>query len=116
MNAVVVLSGICDTYTSTHRIARQNWLRRCLLRLRHQFRGPLCEAVEARHGIAFESHFAAAIAALEPLAADGLLRFGPRSFELTPVGRLLTRNVAMCFDAYLPAHTRDGTKHFSRAV
>jgi len=73
-------------------------------------------AVEARHGISFESHFAAAIAALQPLAADGLLRFGTRGFELTPVGRLLTRNVAMCFDAYLPAHTRDGTKHFSRAV
>ena len=73
-------------------------------------------AVEARHGLSFETHFAAAIAALQPLAADGLLRFGARGFELTPVGRLLTRNVAMCFDAYLPAHTRDGTKHFSLAV
>jgi oxygen-independent coproporphyrinogen-3 oxidase len=73
-------------------------------------------AFEARHGIVFESHFATAIAALAPLAADGLLRFGTRGFELTPVGRLLTRNVAMCFDAYLPAHAREATAHFSRAV
>ena len=67
-------------------------------------------------GIVFESHFATAIAALATLAADGLLRFGTRGFELTPVGRLLTRNVAMCFDAYLPAHAREATAHFSRAV
>lgn len=73
-------------------------------------------AIEARHGIAFEEHFASALTALQPLAADGLLRFEARGFELTPVGRLLTRNVAMCFDAYLPAHSHDANPRFSRAV
>lgn len=73
-------------------------------------------AIEARHGIVFEEHFADSIAALQPLAADGLLQWCVHGFELTPVGRLLTRNVAMCFDAYLPAHTQDSSPRFSRAV
>ncbi len=72
--------------------------------------------IEAWHDIAFERHFARELAALGPLAADGLLVFGTRSFELTPIGRLLTRNVAMCFDAYLTATPEEATPRFSRAV
>jgi len=54
--------------------------------------------------------------ALKPLQADGLLVLRERGFELTPIGRLLMRNVAMCFDAYLAAHQASDTPRFSRAV
>ena len=57
--------------------------------------------VEARWGVDFDDHFADALAALAPLAADGLVELGGRSIEVTPLGRLLVRNVAMAFDAYL---------------
>jgi oxygen-independent coproporphyrinogen-3 oxidase len=59
------------------------------------------DEIEAAHGIEFDRHFAAELAALEPLAADGLLEIGERELDLTPLGRLLVRNVAMVFDEYL---------------
>lgn len=71
------------------------------------------EAVEAAHGIDFDRHFAAELAALEPLADDGLVTLRPRSLEVTPLGRLLVRNVAMVFDEYLP---RAAGVRYSRTV
>ena len=35
---------------------------------------------------------------------------------MTPLGRLLVRNVAMAFDAYLPEQQRAGARLFSRTV
>jgi len=59
-------------------------------------------AVEARWGFDdFDRRFAAELTALEPLAADGLIEMGDDTIEVTPLGRLLVRNVAMPFDAYL---------------
>lgn len=58
-------------------------------------------AVEAGHGIRFEEYFAAELAALAPLEADGLVVREERSLQITARGRLLMRNVAMVFDAYL---------------
>ncbi len=72
--------------------------------------------VDREWGIRFEEYFARELAALQPLAADGLLQMGPRRFELTPIGRLLMRNVAMCFDAYLSGHQQSDVPRFSRAV
>ncbi len=59
------------------------------------------EAVGARHGIDFDRHFAAELEALQPFAADGLIRLGEGALEVTPAGRFLVRNLAMAFDAYL---------------
>ena len=72
--------------------------------------------VDAAWAVRFEDYFARELEALKPLMADGLLVMRERSFELTPIGRLLMRNVAMCFDAYLPAHQQSDTPRFSRAV
>jgi len=58
-------------------------------------------AIEARHGIDFARYFAGSLARLEPLAADGLVRIERERVTVTDVGRLLLRNVAMCFDRYL---------------
>jgi oxygen-independent coproporphyrinogen-3 oxidase len=71
------------------------------------------DEIEAAHGIDFDRHFASALAALEPLAADGLLEIGERSLDLTPLGRLLVRNVAMAFDGYLASRSE---VRYSRTV
>jgi oxygen-independent coproporphyrinogen-3 oxidase len=58
-------------------------------------------AIEAAHGIAFDRTFAAELAALRPLADDGLVEIARDRIDVTPRGRLLVRSVAMTFDRYL---------------
>lgn len=55
---------------------------------------------EQRHGINFRQHFADALAQLREPVADGLVRLTDEGFEVTQLGRLLLRNLAMPFDAY----------------
>lgn len=69
---------------------------------------------EARHGLVFADYFADTLEALQPLADDGLLTLDPQAVEVTPRGRLMLRNIAMCFDAYLQAR-RDGPR-YSRVI
>jgi oxygen-independent coproporphyrinogen-3 oxidase len=57
--------------------------------------------VEAAHGIRFTDYFGEEMAALAPLAADGLVDIGERTIVVRPRGRLLVRAVAMCFDRRL---------------
>lgn len=57
--------------------------------------------IESRHGIDFARYFAPALTRLAPLAHDGLVTVAPDSIHVTDAGRLLVRNVAMCFDRYL---------------
>ncbi len=54
---------------------------------------------ERRFGIRFDARFPRELAALAPLAADGLVELGEYGFTVTPRGRLLLRVVAMVFDA-----------------
>lgn len=54
-----------------------------------------------RFGIVFEDYFARELRELQVMAADGVLRLNRDGLVLTPAGRLLTRAVAMVFDAYL---------------
>jgi oxygen-independent coproporphyrinogen-3 oxidase len=61
--------------------------------------------VEEAFGIDFDRHFARELAELRPLADDGLVELSEGGFQVTPAGRLLVRNVAMVFDAYLPGAT-----------
>ena len=58
-------------------------------------------AVEAAHGIDFAETFAAELADLDTLAVDNLLRRTAERIDITPLGRLLVRRVAMVFDRYL---------------
>jgi len=72
---------------------------------------------EARFGAPFAERFADALAALAPMQADGLLeQEADGSLAVTPAGRLLLRNVAMAFDAYLDAQRRSGVRMFSKTV
>ena len=73
------------------------------------------DPIERRFGVDFDRHFADALEALEPLAEDGLVELGERRIEVTPIGRLLVRNVAMCFDEYLGKPTAAKAR-YSRTV
>ncbi|MCR6630361.1 MAG: hypothetical protein NVV74_10105 [Magnetospirillum sp.] len=52
-------------------------------------------------GIDIASYYAAEIASLDDLEADGLLQRDRDGFDITPVGELFRRIIAMRFDAYL---------------
>lgn len=53
-----------------------------------------------KHGIVFERYFSAELDRLRTLADDGLVSLGDNVIRVTARGRLLLRNIAMCFDAY----------------
>src|SRR5690554_5610052 len=57
--------------------------------------------IEARHDIVFDEYFADALAQLQEMADDGLLEIRENQIEVLPIGRLMMRNIAMAFDAYL---------------
>jgi len=57
--------------------------------------------VERRHGIAFDQHFHEELAALVPMQDEGLVELRADRVQVTPLGRLLVRNVAMAFDPSL---------------
>jgi oxygen-independent coproporphyrinogen-3 oxidase len=72
---------------------------------------------EAAFGRRFATAYARELEALEPARRDGLLERGEDgSLSATPLGRLLVRNLAMAFDAYLPEQQRAGRPMFSRTV
>lgn len=72
-------------------------------------------SVEAEFGINFEEYFAPSLLALGQFVDDGLVRREPGRILIVGAGRLLLRNIAMCFDAYLDSMARD-KKLFSRTV
>ncbi|MGV8943361.1 oxygen-independent coproporphyrinogen III oxidase [Thermomonas sp.] len=73
-------------------------------------------ALERRHGIDFSEYFADALAKLQPLVDDGLARIETDRIAVTSHGRLLLRNIAMCFDRYLDQPVADSHPRFSRAI
>ncbi len=75
------------------------------------------EEFEAVFGRPFAPRYARELRGLDALVEDGLvLRSGDGSLQLTPLGRLFARNVAMLFDAYLPEQRRSGRRIFSKTV
>jgi len=58
-------------------------------------------AFEVRHGFDFATYFATELLRLHELARDGLIEIAPTRLTVTPRGRFLLRNIAMCFDAHL---------------
>jgi oxygen-independent coproporphyrinogen-3 oxidase len=66
-----------------------------------------------RWKIDFDRHFAAEIDRLAPLADDGLVEIDDDRIEVTATGRLMVRNVAMAFDAYLES---EPAARYSRTV
>ncbi|MDP6488665.1 MAG: oxygen-independent coproporphyrinogen III oxidase [SAR324 cluster bacterium] len=61
----------------------------------------------------FRQHFAEAWTQLEKFEEEGLVKLSPTKIELTPLGMLFTRNLAMPFDRHLKA---GGAPKFSNTV
>lgn len=59
------------------------------------------EAINKQWGIDFREYFADDLAQLRPLIADGLVESHHNALVVTAKGRLLIRNICMCFDRYL---------------
>jgi oxygen-independent coproporphyrinogen-3 oxidase len=76
----------------------------------------LASGLERRYDIDFDRYFAEAIERLRPLEADGLVRLQPGRITVTAQGRLLLRNIAMCFDRYLQPSATVSSPRFSRVV
>jgi oxygen-independent coproporphyrinogen III oxidase len=55
-------------------------------------------AISERIAMDFESHFERELEALESFEADGLVQRTRTGFNVTGLGRLFLRNLAMCFD------------------
>lgn len=74
-------------------------------------------AIESQYGIAFASYFAEDLALLESHVREGLAVVTPSRISVTPVGELIVRNIAMCFDRYMrEKHAADAKPVFSRTV
>jgi oxygen-independent coproporphyrinogen-3 oxidase len=70
--------------------------------------------VEERYGIRFDSYFSNELGQLAPFEADGLLFRTGNGLELTLLGTIFARNVAMLFDAYL--RRPESARSFSRTL
>ena len=73
-------------------------------------------ALERRHSIDFTQYFSDAMRQLEPMERDGLIRVESGRIAVTSRGRLLLRNIAMCFDRYLDQAASVATPRFSRTI
>jgi oxygen-independent coproporphyrinogen-3 oxidase len=69
-------------------------------------------ALSRRLGFDTSAAYAAEIASLADLAADGLVKVDAEGFEITPTGELFRRIIAMRFDEYLAR----GPRKFSKTV
>jgi oxygen-independent coproporphyrinogen-3 oxidase len=72
------------------------------------------ESIEIAHLVDFGKYFAAELADLRALEADGLVELGPEWIVVTPRGRLLVRTVCMVFDRYLRQRARGAA--YSRVI
>lgn len=71
--------------------------------------------VERRFDLDFASYFAAELKELEEPERMGFVRVSEEAIEVTPLGRVFIRNVAMSFDQYLE-NKKNGAKTFSRTI
>jgi oxygen-independent coproporphyrinogen-3 oxidase len=63
-------------------------------------------------GVDFAGHFASELAAMDEMEADGLLMRHSDRLGITPLGRLLVRNIALLFDR----HFKPGENRHSKSV
>ncbi|MFB1116873.1 oxygen-independent coproporphyrinogen III oxidase [Dickeya dadantii] len=71
-------------------------------------------AIERAYDLSFGDYFREDLALLVPMAQDGLVDILPDRIQVTPKGRLLIRNICMCFDVYLRSKMRE--RQFSRVI
>lgn len=72
--------------------------------------------VEELFSINFVEHFQSSLERLRVFAKDGLVEVTPGAIVVTPRGRLLLRNICMCFDHYLDEPGKETEGRFSRTI
>lgn len=70
--------------------------------------------IEKQYNIKFNEHFAEDLALLQPLIDDGLISQTEQGLKVSPKGRLLIRNICLCFDTYSRAAAK--RQQFSRII
>ncbi|MBD8626778.1 oxygen-independent coproporphyrinogen III oxidase [Oxalobacteraceae sp. CFBP 8753] len=96
------------------RLGMDDLLRRAIIqKLMCQFELSVA-AIEQAFPIVFADYFAAELAALREMQADGLVQVDDAWISVTPNGRLLIRNLCMVFDRYLEQQA--GGPRFSRTI
>jgi oxygen-independent coproporphyrinogen-3 oxidase len=72
--------------------------------------------IEQEFGISFDEYFRPELARLESPQSDGLVTLSTREIQVTPLGRIFIRNVAMIFDRYLHDQQTDQRPLFSKTL
>jgi len=72
-------------------------------------------AIGHRFGISFHAYFPDTPNRLQPFVDDGLVELDERGFRVIGLGRLIVRNIAMIFDAYIDRMMKE-KPIFSRTV
>ncbi len=70
--------------------------------------------VEKSFKIEFENYFGSALEGMKDFIDDGLVKISSRKLEVTQMGRLLIRNIAMNFDGYI--ERKEDKARYSRTV
>lgn len=70
--------------------------------------------IENLYSIDFKTHFAEDLELLAPLIEDGLLEITDSGIQVFPKGRLLIRNICLCFDTYSRQQAK--RQQFSRII
>ncbi|MDQ6786736.1 MAG: oxygen-independent coproporphyrinogen III oxidase [Acidobacteriota bacterium] len=73
-------------------------------------------SIESKFCIDFESYFAKDLPKLDTFIADDLLENNSERIFIKGAGKLIIRNVAMCFDAHLAEMTKVNKPVFSKTV
>jgi oxygen-independent coproporphyrinogen III oxidase len=99
------------------RLSQDDLIRRTvIMELMCQFQLSVAD-LEAKYHLGFDldfnDYFAQELPKLDALEADGLIKRWGDGIEVTPIGRLLIRNIASVFDAYL---IPESNKRFSKSV
>ena len=70
--------------------------------------------IEEKFNIKFKDYFAWGLNNLKEMEQDELVKVRDRKIEVTPMGKLLIRNIAMNFDGYI--ERKEDTAKYSRTV
>lgn len=72
------------------------------------------KAIEDEFSLIFEHYFKKDIDLLQPFIDDKLVEINNKKITILATGRLLIRNICMCFDVYMRQHARQ--QQFSRVI
>jgi oxygen-independent coproporphyrinogen-3 oxidase len=71
---------------------------------------------EQEYEIEFDRHFADEVEALGELERDGMVSLDKDRIQVSPLGRIFIRNIAMTFDPYLKRSGKNQEKRFSKTL